>query len=60
MNIGSSTASQPALSAVENTPDSRAALQLLLLKKSLDSQQSAAAQVLQALDGKGQNVDIRA
>lgn len=59
MNIGSTSATQTALSAVENQPDNRAALQMLLLKKSLDNQQSAAAQVLQQLEGKGQNVDIR-
>ena len=60
MNIGSTNSTQAALNAVENTPDSRAALQMLLLKKSLENQQSAADQMLREMDGKGQNIDIRA
>ena len=34
--------------------------QLALLKKSLDSQQQEAANLLKLIDGKGQNLDIRA
>jgi hypothetical protein len=59
MNISSTTAASVALQGVQNTDGKRAALQLALLKKALDSQQSDAAQMLKLMDGKGQNLDIR-
>ena len=58
MNISSATAT--ALQGVQNSDDKRATLQLALLKKSLDSQQQEAANLLKLIDGKGQNLDIRA
>jgi hypothetical protein len=57
MNISSATSA--ALQGVQNTDDKRAALQLALLKKALDSQQAEATSLLKLMDGKGQNVDIR-
>ena len=37
----------------------RMALQVALLRKSLDAQQEQAADILRLLEGKGQQVDIR-
>lgn len=39
--------------------DKRQQLQMLLLKKSLESQQSEADALTRMVDGKGQNLDIR-
>ncbi len=60
MNIGSSSGVNAALTALSGVEDKRAALQVSLLKKSLDSQQQIAADLLKLIDGKGQQLDIRA
>lgn len=60
MNINSAT--QTALQAVQNADaveGKRAQLQVALLKKSLESQETQAAELLKMLSGKGQNLDIR-
>lgn len=59
MNIGSSTGVDAALNAVAGAEDKRMALQVALLRKSLDAQQEQAADILRLLEGKGQQVDIR-
>lgn len=59
MNIGSSTGVDAALNALTGVDDKRAALQITLLKKSLDSQQQIAADLLKLLEGKGQQLDLR-
>jgi hypothetical protein len=59
MNISGATATASALQALQNGDDKRAALQLALLKKSLDSQQQETANLLKMMDGKGQNIDLR-
>jgi hypothetical protein len=59
MNIGSSTGVDAALNALTGVEDKRMALQVSLLKKSLDSQQDIAAQLIKMLEGKGQQLDIR-
>lgn len=60
MNIGNSTGVNAALGALTGVEDKRAALQISVLKKSLDSQQQMAADLLKLLEGKGQQLDIRA
>ena len=60
MNIGSSSGVNAALSALGGVEDKRAALQVSMLRKSLDSQQQIAADLLKLIDGKGQQLDIRA
>lgn len=60
MNIGSSTGVNAALNALTGVEDKKLALQVSLLRKSLDSQQEMAADLLKLLDGKGQQIDIRA
>lgn len=50
---------QTALSAVQSADSKRVALQVNLLRKSLDAQQQQAAELLRQLEGKGQVVDIR-
>jgi hypothetical protein len=59
MNIGSSTGVNAALNALTGVEDKRAALQISMLKKSLDSQQQMAADLLKLLEGKGQQLDLR-
>jgi hypothetical protein len=39
--------------------DKRAALQMMLLKKTLEMQNAETAAVMQQTEGKGQNIDIR-
>ncbi len=60
MNIGSSTGVNAALNALTGVEDKKLALQVSMLRKSLDSQQQMAADLLKLLDGKGQQIDIRA
>jgi hypothetical protein len=49
-----------ALSALQGVEDKKAGIQVALLRKSLDSQQQMAADLMRLLEGKGQNLDIRA
>lgn len=60
MNVGSTTGVDAALSALTNVEDKRAGLQIALLRKSLDSQQQEMADLLRLMEGKGQQLDIRA
>jgi hypothetical protein len=60
MNVGSTTGVDAALSALTNVDDKRAGLQIALLRKSLDSQQQEMADLLRLMEGKGQQLDIRA
>lgn len=55
MNVNPA-ASQPVSAPVDNK---RAELHMLLLKKSLQSQQEQADQLLKQLEGKGQTIDLR-
>jgi hypothetical protein len=59
MNVGSSTVFDAALNAVTNVDQKRAALQVALLRKALDSQEQQAAEILKLVEGKGQQLDIR-
>ena len=59
MNVGSSTGVDAALSALTSVEDKRAGLQVALLRKSLDSQQQIASDLMKLLEGKGQQLDIR-
>lgn len=56
-NVSNVSQMDPALSA--QSVDKRAQLQMLLLRKSLDAQQSEADVLKNLTDGKGQNLDIR-
>jgi len=61
MQISSGTSA--ALTAVQQTPEgdsARIKFNTTLLKKSLDMQQQQVSQLLSAMEGKGQNLDIRA
>jgi len=60
MDVSSSTGVNAALSALQNGDDKKAALQISMLRKSLDSQQQQAADLMKLLEGKGQQLDIRA
>ena len=42
-----------------NVDQKRAALQVALLRKALDSQEQQAAEILKLVEGKGQQLDIR-
>ena len=60
MNISSAT--QTALQSVTETEGAgsvRAALSMALLKKSLQSQEDQAAELLKMMSGKGQTIDLR-
>ncbi|HJP82460.1 MAG TPA: putative motility protein [Fimbriimonadaceae bacterium] len=59
MNVGSATGIDAALNAVTNVDQKRAALQVALLRKALDSQEQQAAEILKMVEGKGQQLDIR-
>ncbi len=59
MNIGSSTGVNAALDGLAGVEDKRAALQVALLKKALESQQQQAAELMKLVEGKGQQLDIR-
>lgn len=59
MNIGTSTGVNAALNSLSGVEDKRAALQVALLKKALESQQQQAAELLKLTEGKGQQLDIR-
>lgn len=59
MNISSTSGVDAALTAVQSVEDKRAGLQIALLRKSLDSQQQQAADLMKLLEGKGQQVDLR-
>jgi hypothetical protein len=56
MNITGSTQTQAA--PVDSSK--RADLQMLLLKKALQSQKDQAAEILKEIEGKGQTIDFRA
>lgn len=60
MNISGAT--QAALQGVQSADPAesmRVQLQVALLKKSLDSQETQAAEMLKMLSGKGQQIDLR-
>ena len=59
MNIGSSTGVDATLNALSGVEDKRTALQVSILRKSLDSQQQIASELMKLLEGKGQQLDIR-
>ena len=56
MNITGSTQAQTA--PIDSSK--RAELQMLLLKKALQSQQEQATELLKQIEGKGQTIDFRA
>lgn len=59
MNIASTQAAPVATEQAQSVSSKRAGLQLALLKKSLEAQQSTMEQLMNASQGKGQNLDIR-
>lgn len=59
MQIGGVGASQAVGEASSLQESSKAKLQMLLLKKTLDMQTEQADAVLRMAEGKGQNLDIR-
>ena len=59
MNIGSTQATSAAIEGIKAPENKRAGLQLALLKKSLESQQTTMEQLMNTAQGKGQNIDIR-
>ncbi len=61
MNIsGATQAALQALQGADAVEGKRVQLQVELLKKSLQSQQDQAAEVIKMMEGKGQTVDFRA
>ncbi len=61
MNV-SAAATQTALQAVSdatNVENRRANLQMALLKKTLQSEQQQADDLMKLMSGKGQNIDLR-
>jgi hypothetical protein len=58
MNISGATQAMPQVTDTGDTK--RTQLQAALLRKTLDSQQEQAAELLRMLEGKGQILDIRA
>ena len=60
MNVsGASQTAIQALNETDATSNVRANLQIALLKKSLQSQQDQAEEMMKMLSGKGQTLDIR-
>ncbi len=59
MNIGSTQAAPIAPEQTQGITAKRAGLQLALLKKALDAQQSTMEQLMNVSEGKGQALDIR-
>jgi hypothetical protein len=59
MSISGVRATEMALSALQSGDDKRLALQVALLRKSLDSQKEQTADLLRLMEGKGQVVDLR-
>jgi hypothetical protein len=60
MNVsGASQTALQALNETDATSNVRANLQIALLKKSLQSQQDQAEEMMKMLSGKGQTLDIR-
>ncbi|GEM_PF-1710331 len=60
MNVSNVQATQRAVEAATGVEAKRAQLQVQLLKKTLETQQQQAAELLKLLEGKGQVLDIRA
>jgi hypothetical protein len=59
MNIGASGSTEAPLQALSSAEPKRAQLQVMLLKKALESQEQQAAELLKLMEGKGQVLDIR-
>jgi hypothetical protein len=64
MSISGAQQTQAALAALQSgatqgADSKRAALQVMVLRKTLDSQQQQAAEMMKLLEGKGQQLDIR-
>ena len=60
MNIpGATDVALQALQSVDSVDSKRIALQVALLKKSLQSQEDQAAEIRQLMEGKGRVVDLR-
>lgn len=59
MNIASTQATPISTEQTQSINAKRAGLQLALLKKALEAQQTTMEQVMNASEGKGQNIDIR-
>jgi len=59
MDVSNSSGVNAALNALSGVEDKRAALQVSMLRKSLDSQQQQAAELMKILEGKGQQLDLR-
>jgi len=59
MNIASTQATPISTEQTQSINAKRAGLQLALLKKALEAQQATMEQVVNASEGKGQNLDIR-
>jgi hypothetical protein len=57
---GISTNGLAALSTIQQTAGVKQQVQVSMLKKALDNQQSQTAELLKMLEGKGQHIDIRA
>lgn len=60
MNIsGATQAALQGVTDVEGAGQARAQLQIVLLKKALQSQEDQASELLKMMLGKGQNIDLR-
>lgn len=60
MNISSTPSISPALDAQAATENIKTSVQVGLLKKTLEMQQSQAQELIKMMEGKGQVIDIRA
>jgi hypothetical protein len=62
MNVTGPSTPDPALQALQGASgvdNKRIQLQVALLRKTLDSQEQQAAELLRLMEGKGQNIDLR-
>ena len=59
MNVGNVQMSQAALRMLQAADGKPVNMQVSMLKKALDAQQDTTSELLQQLEGKGQNIDFR-
>jgi hypothetical protein len=59
MNVASAQASPVTLGNIKPTENTRANLQIALLRKAMELQQETAERMTNLAEGKGQNIDIR-
>ena len=59
MNVSGSASASAALQGVQGSDDKRVNLQIAILRKALDAQESEAATLVNQMLGKGQVVDLR-